>query len=312
MMDDATLPEARLGAVAPAGPPARRLARRPGPRWLLAAVLAAGGTVAAGAAELHEETIAAWNAYIEATERRIAGELAADGRFLGLDFAEEPAAARRAVLAGEVPIEKVETRAGDGGRIRIPKGTIHHWRGSVLIPDVALADVLHSLIFDVEPTELQGDVAESRLIERDGDRLHVFLRLERREVVTADYNTEHRIAYTRHRPDAASSRSIAVRIAELEDAGSPDEREKPIGRDRGFLWRLRTYWRYQQVDEGVIAECETISLSRGIPRLLGWMVRPIANRAVRGVLHETLTSMSRVLREAAAFEDAGTRIVGEP
>ena len=269
----------------------------------LALMLVAGGSLDAIAAELKDETVAAWNRYIEATERRLAQELAAGDRFLVLDFAEDAAGARRDVLAGEVRVVKMETRGADGQRIRVPKGAIHHWRGSVLIPDVTLDDVLHGLIVAIEPSDLQEDVVESRVIERDGDRLHLFLRLRRQQLVTVDYNTEHRAVYTRHGPDEASSRTTAVRIAELENVGSPDEREKPVGRDRGFLWRLHTYWRYQQVDEGVIAECESVTLSRGIPRLLGWMVRPLADRTVREVLTQVLTSISEVLSAAAPFDE---------
>ena len=307
MMDDARHPAARSGAPAWTDPPARRPARRIGPRFVLAAALAAGGTAGAGAAELKEETVAAWNRYIEATEQRIAEELAAGDRFLVLDFGEAPGAARQRLLAGEVRVERMETRAADGGRLRVPKGAIHHWRGSVLIPEVTLDDALQGLIETIDPADLQDDVVESRVIERDGDRLHLFLRLRRRQVVTADYNTEHRVVYTRHRPDAASSRSTAIRIAELEDVGSPDEREKPIGRDRGFLWRLHTYWRYQEVAEGVIAECESVTLSRGIPRLLGWMVRPLVNRTVREVLTQTMTSISTVLSRAGPLDGVQSR-----
>ena len=299
MKDDARPPAVPPGAANAADMLGRRV-RRP----VLAVVLVALGVAGAAAAELHDETVAAWNRYIEATEQRIANELADGDRFLVLDFAEDPDAARERLLAGEVRVEQMETRAADGERIRVPKGTIHHWRGSVLIPGVALEEVLHGLIEQIDPADLQDDGVESRVIERDGDRLHLFLRIRRRQFVTADYNTEHVAVYARHGPDAASSRSTAIRIAELEDVGSPNEREKPIGRDRGFLWRLHTYWRYQQVAEGVIAECESVTLSRGIPRLLGWMVRPLVNRTAREVLTQTLTSISTVLADARPLDGA--------
>ena len=303
MKDDARPPAIPLGPAIPADG-SRRAARRPALAVILLVALAAAGAVAA---ELKDETVAAWNRYIEATEQRIAEELADGDRFLVLDFGEDPAVARERLLAGEVRVEKMETRAADGKRIRVPKGTIHHWRGSVLIPDAALEDVLHGLIVAIDPADLQDDVVESRVIERDGDRLHLFLRIRRRQLVTADYNTEHQAVYTRHGPDSASSRTTALRIAELEDAGSPNEREKPIGRDRGFLWRLNTYWRYQQVAEGVVAECESVTLSRGIPRLLGWMVRPLVNRTAREVLTQTLSSISTVLAEAGPLDGAPPR-----
>ena len=267
-------------------------------RAALVAASLAGAAAVVAAAELQPQTVAAWNRYVEATERRITAELEREhpGPFLVQDFRDDASEARREVLAGRVRIDKLETRDADGERIRVPKGAIHHWLGSALIPGVTLEEVLHALIYAVEPAALQDDVIESRVLARPGeDRLEVFLKLRRKQVVTVHYNTEHAVAYVRHRPGEASSRSVAVRIAELEDAGSADEREKPIGRDSGFLWRLNSYWRYQQVDEGVIVECESLTLSRGIPRLLRWMASPLINRTARDILSRTLESMATVL-----------------
>lgn len=278
------------------GRPPHAAAAHAAVRAALAAALLAGTAAGAAAAELQPRTVAAWNRYVEATERRIAAELEDPGRFLAQDFRDDAAEARREVLAGRVRIDKLETRGADGGRIRIPKGAVHHWLGSALVPGVTLEEILRALIHEVEPRELQDDVIESRVLTRPGeDRLEVFLKLRREQMVTVHYNTEHAVAYVRHRPGAASSRSVATRIAELQDAGSADEREKPVGRDRGFLWRLNSYWRYRQVDEGVIVECESVSLSRGVPRLLRWMASPLINRAARDILSRTLESMAEVL-----------------
>ena len=269
----------------------------------MAVVLAAAFPAGLAAAELHEETRAAWRRYIAATEQRIERELAAAAarasetgdRFLVQDFRDDAAGARREVLAGNVRIDRMETRAADGQRIRVPKGAIHHWRGSVLIPGATLDGVLHGLMHGADLTGMQNGVVESRVLDRDGDRLHVFLKLRRKQLITVHYNTEHRVRYTRHRPDAASSRSVSTRIAELAGAGSPAEREKPIGRDRGFMWRLNSYWRYQQTAAGVIVECESVSLSRSIPRAVRWMATPIVNRTARQVMTRTLTSMAAAL-----------------
>ena len=267
----------------------------------LAAALAAGNVAGLGAAELKDKTVAAWERYVAATERRIAGELDDAERFLALDFAGGAAEARRKVLAGDVVVERVEARDAAGRKIKVPSGAVHHWRGAILIPGITLDDLLHGLMHAVPPEEIQKDVLESRLIASDGDRREVFLKVRRESVVTVHYNTEHRVAYSRHGPGRASSRSASTRIAELEDAGSPAEREKPIGRDRGFLWRLNAYWRYQAVDGGVIVECESVSLSRGVPPVLNWMIRPIINRTARAALSDTLTSMARVLPDRAVI-----------
>ncbi|MCY4119586.1 MAG: hypothetical protein OXG72_01530 [Acidobacteria bacterium] len=303
-------------SLLPTRPLLQAMGRQRGPaaadlttRAALVAALLAGATTGAVAAELQPQTIAAWNRYVEATERRIAAELDLEhsDRFFVQDFRDDAAEARREVLAGRVRIDKLETRDADGERIPVPKGAIHHWLGSALIPGVKLEEVLHALIYAVEPEALQDDVIESRVLSRPGeDRLEMFLRLRRKQMVTVHYNTEHAVAYTRHRPGAASSRSVATRIAELDDAGTPNEQEKPIGRDGGFLWRLHSYWRYRQVDEGVIVECESLSLSRGIPRLLRWMASPLINRAARDILSRTLASMAEVLSTRAPAEFAKT------
>ncbi len=252
-------------------------------------------------ADLRAETIAAWEHYIALTEARIDRELGLedDAWFLAQDFREDGVEDRGKVLAGEVRIDRLETRDADGDKPDIPSGAIHHWLGRVLVPDVTLDQLMHAVMGAVPPHEMQPDVLESRILEQEGDRRRVFLRLRRESVVTVYYHTHHDIVFARRGAGRASSRSVASRIVELEDAETPDEREKPVGQDRGYLWRLNSYWRYQEVDGGVIVECESISLSRSIPAMVGWMIRPIINRTARETLAATLTSMSEVLRERA-------------
>src|SRR4029450_7765889 len=98
----------------------------------------------------------------------------------------------------------------------------------------------------------------------DGDRLSVFMKLRRTSIITVTYNTEHQVEYARLTPTRATARSVATRIAELENAGTAQEREKAAGDDNGFLWRLNAYWRYEEVAGGVIVECESVSLSRPV------------------------------------------------
>ena len=114
------------------------------------------------------------------------------------------------------------------------------------------------------------------------------LKLQRKQFVTVVYNTEHIVQYASHGAGKASSRSVATRIAELEDAQTVNEREMPEGQDHGFLWRLNSYWRYEQVAGGVIVECESISLSRSIPSVLRVMVRPMIDSAAKGAMERTL------------------------
>ena len=135
----------------------------------------------------------------------------------------------------------------------------------------------------------------SKLIGRDGDRLRVFLKLRRTSIITVTYNTEHTVEYRRIDAAHASARSVATRIAELADPGTPREREKLEKDDNGFLWRLNAYWRYEAWNGGVLVECESVSLSRPVPLLLRPMAGPIVDRIARESLEGTLRSLRAML-----------------
>ena len=242
---------------------------------------------------LRADTIQAWDEYVLLTEARIGEELRSGEGFLVQEFQSptEARADREVVLSGQILVRKMSTTPPDGTDIAIPGGMIHHWRGVVFIPAVTLDDVLAVVRNpDSQPHE-QEDVLESRVLGRDGDSLRIFLKLVRSKFITVTYNTEHRVDYRRHGTGQASSRTIATKIAELSSVGTPNEREKPPGSDRGFLWRLNSYWRYQEADGGVLVECESLTLSRSIPALISLFVRPLIERVARESMNRTLRSM---------------------
>jgi hypothetical protein len=100
--------------------------------------------------------------------------------------------------------------------------------------------------------------------------------------------------YRRLGPTRASSRSISTRIAEVANAGTSAERVLAEGEDRGFLWRMNSYWRYEEVRGGVIVELESITLSRGIPMGLGVVLGPMIDRIAQESVTRTLTSVRRL------------------
>jgi hypothetical protein len=247
--------------------------------------------VSVHAADLHPDTLKAWHASVERAERRIAEELSSSKGFLALDFQDPLRAARerKAVLSGEIPTKQVPTDL-NGESIRVPDGMIHHWRGSVLIPNVTLNFVLSRIKNPTAEDTRQEDVLDSRVLERTPDRLKLYLKLQRSKIVTVMYNTEHLVQYKWDGADRASSRSIATKIAEIERLSGNLEKEKPEGHDRGFLWKMNSYWRYQQVEGGVIVELESMTLSRSIPSFLQPIARPIIDSIARESMERTLQS----------------------
>lgn len=242
------------------------------------------------ATELKSKTLKAWKRYQELTERRIASELASKDRFLVHDFlpAKESGECRREILAGETCITQMQTLTAAGKEIEVPEGLIHHWMGAIRVPNAKLGDLL-KWIQDYDRHESYfEDVTRSRQLSRDGDTFKIFYRLRRTKFITVYYNTEHEVIYHVLDPGRVESTSRSTRIAELEDAGTPKEREYPVGKDSGFMWRLNSYWRFQQVGNDVLMSCESISLSRSIPGFvslaIGWIVDSVPRESLESTL----------------------------
>lgn len=236
---------------------------------------------------------AGWDAYVAAVERRVDAELArAAGPFLVFETLprSDASEARSILQRGDVFVH--ELRPPAGAPKDVPKAMVHHWLGVILVPRASVDQVV-AFVQDYEHhARWYKDVMASRTLSRDGDRFKVFLKLQRSRLgVSAHYNTEHEVVYRRHDASRASSRSRATRIAELDQAGTPREREKTDAEQRDYLWRLDSFWRFQATPEGVIVECESVSLSRGIPWGLGFLVGHFVKSVPRDSLEQTLKDM---------------------
>jgi hypothetical protein len=74
-----------------------------------------------------------------------------------------------------------------------------------------------------------SDVEPSKIESREGEHFRMFLRFGRHKVITVVVNTEHDVHYFRDAAGRAHSRSSAIRIAEVENPGRNDDREKQPG-----------------------------------------------------------------------------------
>ena len=267
--------------------------------WLLIALTLQ--QISAPAAEppspiLKAETSEAFERYVRMVEARNEGELKRGTALLWVDGLAEPlqAEAYAGLKRGEVRMQKLETLENDKP-IACPGGMIHHWTGVVFVPGAKLEDVLGVLEdYDRHSVYYAPDVERSKIESREGDHFRVFLRFRRHKVITVVLNTEHEVQYFHDAPGRAHSRSSAVRIAEVENAGKSEEREKTPGDDGGFMWRMETWWRLEERDGGVYVQSEVASLTRDIPTGLGWMIRPF----VTGIPRESLTFTLEATRRA--------------
>ena len=142
------------------------------------------------------------------------------------------------------------------------------------------------------------DVLGSKLISHDGNDFKIFLRLLKKKIITVVLDTDHDVHYQSLDSKRWFCRSYTTRIAEVEDPGTPKERVLQPDTGYGFLWRLYSYWRFQEKDGGVYVECRAISLTRDIPLGLGWIIEPIIRKLPRESLINTLKATRAALRAA--------------
>jgi hypothetical protein len=276
------------------------------PGAFLALVL--GQSIDARAATLQPKTSKAWENYVRLTEERIVSELESPEGFLVQDFLspEKAEDCRQVMLAGETCVIKMKTLARGGGKPRIPAGMVHHWMGSIFIPGVELDELLSWVQSYSDHDEYFTEVERSELLSRDGDTFKIFMRLKRDKIVKLRYNTEHHVDFKHYGPFQVFSQSATTRIAQLDKPDTVEEREKPVGKDSGFLWRLNSYWRYKQVDGGVIVENETLSLSRGVPAAIRWLVARYLDSIPKEFMRSTLGS----LRDGVTPSSHQTSVIG--
>jgi hypothetical protein len=199
-------------------------------------------------------------------------------------------------MHGGVAMTRIDRPDTGGGEVSVPDGRIHHWAGAIFVPNTSISALLDRLSrLAGQESRHYDDVIASHLVARNGDEYRIYMKLRRTKVITVTYNTEHVVQYRRIGPGRAAGRSVSTRIAELTDPGTERERERPVGRDGGYLWRLNAYWRYEAVDGGVLIECESVSLSRSVPALLRPFISGVVEGLARDSLERTLSGLRRML-----------------
>jgi hypothetical protein len=209
--------------------------------------------------------------------------------FLKLD--DDPAL-REQVLKGEIAIRENE---GDNP-VEIDDGLIHDWTGDVYFPHVSMRKVLDLLQDFNKHAKIYPEITRSRLLSRSGETVSGYWRLEKKDqVIPVVLDVIDNARYEEIAPGKWVSHAYADDIVEVENAGKTNEKKMPRGRGNGFLWRLYAYWSLEGVNGGVLAECRTLSLSRGIPMGLGWMIKPIIKSFPKDSLTATLSETRSAL-----------------
>jgi len=230
---------------------------------------------------------AAFNAYTQAIEARLAQQHRSSANFLSVD-ADPQALAR--LRNGEVILENLTpAHAETSGSL------LHHWRATAFAPGATAADFERLLSdFNAYPKNFSPEVLQASVtLQHDG---HTFatMRVRQRHVITVLMDTDYDITFGRLDTHHGYSISQSTRISELDPKTG---RALSPGEEHGFLWRLNTYWSYEERDGGLYLQIESVSLTRAIPTGLGWVIGPYIESIPRESLDFTLRSAVTAIRK---------------
>lgn len=241
------------------------------------------------AAAPEDRTLRAYSEYLD-TVRKSFEDRARHGHAL-FDGDDTP----RTLADGHVVVQGVREQ----GIVGIPGGLIHHWWGVALVPDATVGDAIAVSQNYGNYPHVYKPIVAARLLENDGDRFRVLLRIEKsRGTVSAVLDVWSRVQYQWHGGHLVYSESDSERIAEVENAGTSEERWLSPDQGRGYLWRASAYSRFAERDDGLLVEFENVGLSRTFPPMLGWFLKPIARHLGRGSVEDSLLEFREAVRAA--------------
>jgi hypothetical protein len=195
---------------------------------------------------------------------------------------------------GELIIERVTPPSGAD----LPGALLHHWRGTAFAAG-ARADDFERLMrdFSAYPQRFSPQVVRARVIDQQGDQYKVLLRVRQHHVITVVMDTSYDILFGRRDRQRGYSIARSTKISEIKSTGTSDERALTPEEEHGFLWRMNTYWSYEEKDGGLYMQIESVTLTRSIPTGLGWVIGPFIESIPRESLEFTLRSACDALRK---------------
>ena len=259
--------------------------------WILLAVLHLAAAPGRVVAEAPPAAVSAFNSYIGAVESRLAQQHRSHNGFLAPAASGQKSEMR--LRQGELIVEKLPPSTGAD----LPGAMLHHWRGTAYAAGAKAADFERLMKdFNTYPQRFYPQVARAKVLSQQNDRFQIVMRVRQRHVITVVMDTAYDIAFGRLDAQHGYSISRSTRISEIDSPGTGQERVLNSSQEHGFLWRLNTYWSYEERDGGLYMQIESVSLTRSVPRALDWAIRPFVESVPRESLEFTLRSTCNALR----------------
>lgn len=254
------------------------------------------GIAMSSAAEAPVDATAAFDRYAGRVEARLVQQHRSRGGFIASAAQDGQMDAR--LRGDELVIEKLSPEAD----AQPTDALIHHWRGTSFVPGATAAEFEKSMKnFSAYPERFAPQVIAARILPPQPnpvrDHFTAMMRVRQKHVITVVMDTTYDVAYGKLDAQHGYSASRSINIREIADAGTTREHALEPGQEHGFLWRLDSYWSYEEREGGLYIQIESISLTRGIPAGLGWVIGPFVESVPRESLEFTLRSTRNALQK---------------
>jgi hypothetical protein len=244
------------------------------------------------AAEPTPTAVSTFSSYVTMVESRLSQQHRSRETFLAHKVPYPQADAR--LRRGEVIVEKL-TPSSDAG---LPGAMLHHWRGTAFAAGATAEDFERLMKdFNAYPKFFSPQVLQARVLAQRDDRPQLWMRVRQHHIITIVMDTTYDITYGRLDPKRGYNLSRSTQVSEIDSPGSKTERALSPSEEHGFLWRLNNYWTYEERDGGLYVQIESVSLTRSIPRGLGWAIGPFVESVPRESMEFTLRATVNALRK---------------
>jgi hypothetical protein len=251
--------------------------------WLLIFILGVHGVASA---QPTSDAASAFDSYRRAVEVRLVQQHQSTGNFLA-PVSSDWKMSRQELRQGKLIIEKLTPETGS----EVSGALLHHWRATAFIQGGKAEDFERLLQdFDAYPRYFAPQVLQARTISRNGGSVRAWMRVRQKHGIAVVLDATYNVTFDRLDISHRYSASRSEHIDEVEHAGTNSEHALTANEEHGFLWKLNSYWSYEEQDGGLYLQVEAISLTRSIPTGLGWAVRPYVESIPRESLAFTLRS----------------------
>jgi ribosome-associated toxin RatA of RatAB toxin-antitoxin module len=151
--------------------------------------------------------------------------------------------------------------------------------------------------FSAYPKHFAPQILQAKVTAKQGDHLEASMRVRQHHIITVVFDIASAIDYGHLDLQHQFSIAHSTKISEMDTPGTAKERALSSSEEHGYLWRLNTYWSFEEREDGLYMQIESVSLSRSIPPALAWVIGPFVESVPRESLEFTLRSTCNALRK---------------